>query len=176
MVPLLPIVLGLAQFAPQLMRYFGAGETSAAVAEQVVGIAQQVTGAQTPDEALAAMRANAEHQAQFRSQLLAADVDLEKAYLDDRQNARARDVEFLKAGKINARANAMVLIDAVGLVGCLVVLTIFRKDIPGEVVGLISTIASIFGVCLRDAHQFEFGSSRGSRDKDVLMAKRTDAP
>lgn len=63
----------------------------------------------------------------------------------------------------------MVLFDAAGLVACLLVLTFFRQNIPGEVVGLLSTIAGIFGLCLRDAHQFEFGSSRGSREKDILL-------
>ncbi len=67
------------------------------------------------------------------------------------------------------RADLMVLGDVIGLVACLVVLTFFRKDIPGEVVGLLSTVASIFGLCLRDAHQFEFGSSRGSREKNAVI-------
>lgn len=68
-----------------------------------------------------------------------------------------------------SRRNWMVLLDVVGLISCLAVLTLFRKEIPGEVVGLLSTIAGIFGLCLRDAHQFEFGSSRGSKEKDERM-------
>lgn len=72
----------------------------------------------------------------------------------------------------NKRADLMVAFDVVGLIACLVVLTYFRRDMPGEVVGLLSSIASVFGLCLRDAHQFEFGSSRGSREKDRLLAER----
>lgn len=68
------------------------------------------------------------------------------------------------------RASLMILLDVVGLIACLALLTFWRKEIPGEVLGLISTIASVFGLCLRDAHQFEFGSSRGSREKDSLLA------
>lgn len=165
--PLIPIALALAQFAPSLMRFFGAGETSTAVAEQVAQMAQNVSGAKTPEEALNAIRANAELQAAFQLKVLENDSDLEKSYLADRQDARRRDIEFIKAGKTNDRANAMVLFDAVGLIACLLVLVFFRKEIPGEVVGLISSIAGIFGVCLRDAHQFEFGTSRGSREKDA---------
>jgi hypothetical protein len=52
------------------------------------------------------------------------------------------------------------------------VLVFFRKDIPGEAVGIISTVAGIFGACLRDAYQFEFGSSRGSKEKDALIAEQ----
>lgn len=168
--PLLPIVLGLAQFAPSLMRFFGAGETSTAVAEQVAGIAQSVSGAKTPEEALAAIQRSTDLQAQFQLAVLAADAELEKAFLYDRQDARRRDVALAQAGVHNTRANAMVLLDAVGLIVCLVVLIFFRADMPGEVVGVITSIASIFGLCLRDAHQFEFGSTRGSREKDGLIA------
>jgi hypothetical protein len=78
-------------------------------------------------------------------------------------------VELAKAGRLNLRADVMVLIDAVGLVTCLIVLAMFRKVRPGEVVALLSSIASIFGLCLRDAHQFEFGSSRSSQRKDATI-------
>jgi hypothetical protein len=37
---------------------------------------------------------------------------------------------------------------------------------------MISAIASFFGLGLRDAHQFEFGSSRGSQEKTDILAKR----
>lgn len=164
------IALALAQFAPSIMRYFGAGNASVDVAQKVVDIAQTVTGAQSPEEALAAMRQNAELAHSFNLAVLESDTTLEQAYLADRQDARRRDVALAQAGQTNNRANWMVFFDVLGLIACLVVLTLFRKDIPGEVVGLLSTIAGIFGLCLRDAHQFEFGSSRGSREKDNLLA------
>lgn len=43
----------------------------------------------------------------------------------------------------------------------------------GVVLAQLSTINSYFGLCLRDAHQFEFGSSRGSRTKDETKDVRT---
>ncbi|MDR0555401.1 MAG: hypothetical protein LBG20_00070 [Holosporaceae bacterium] len=66
----------------------------------------------------------------------------------------------------NKRLNIMVIGAALGLICCLLILTSYRGDLPGEVVGIISTIAGIFGACLKDAYSFEFGSSRGSKDKD----------
>jgi len=36
--------------------------------------------------------------------------------------------------------------------------------------GIISTVAGIFGACLKDAYAFEFGSSRGSKEKDMTVA------
>lgn len=164
------IALALLQFAPSLLRYFGAGEKPAAVADKVVEIARTVTGAATGPEALEAIRANAAQAAAFQQAVLEADTTLEQAYLADRRDARARDVALHQAGFHNTRADLMVLFDVIGLIACLVVLSVFRKEIPGEVVSLLSTIAGIFGLCLRDAHQFEFGSSRGSKEKDALLA------
>lgn len=169
MAPLLPIFMALANLAPSLVRYFGAGEPAAAIVEKTVQVAQEVTGTASPDAAVKALQADPDKVMAFQQRLIEIDAELERAYLDDRKDARARDVALAQAGRTNTRANAMVAMDAIGLIACLVVLSFFRKDMPGEVVGLLSTIAGIFGLCLRDAHQFEFGSSRGSKDKDDLL-------
>lgn len=76
----------------------------------------------------------------------------------------------------NTRANVLALGAVAVLVACVVVLVFFKGQIPGEAVGVISTVAGIAGACLRDAFQFEFGSSRGSRDKDALLAQRAAGP
>jgi hypothetical protein len=165
------LALTLAQFAPSLLRFFGAGEKPVGVAEKVIAVAQEITGTANAPAAIEAMRQNAQLAADFQRAVLAMDGELEKAWLADRQNARGRDIEVrkLNAGE-NRRADVMVAGAALGLVACLVALVAFRKDIPGEAVGIISTIAGIFGACLRDAFQFEFGSSRGSREKTNLLA------
>lgn len=175
--PLVPIALALAQFAPHLMRYFGAGETSTAVAEQVVGIAQNITGATTPEDAVHRLRASPELQHQFAIKTLDIDAQLQTAFLADRKDSRAHDIQVrqLNDGR-NTRADVMILLDVIGLIACLVVLVFYRDVIPGEAVGLISTIASVFGLCLRDAHQFEFGSSRNNRDKDLTIARLAQQP
>lgn len=170
----LPIaaIMGLAQFAPSILRFFGAGEKSAGVAEKVVGIAQSITGTTSPDTALDAIRQDPQLALQFQTAVLAQDEELEKAFLADRQGARERDVEVRKlTGGSNTRADVMILGAVAGLLACLGTLVFFRQQIPGEVVGIVATIAGIFGACLRDAFQFEFGSSRGSKDKDAAMIK-----
>lgn len=169
--------LALAQFAPTVLRFFGVGEKPVAVAEQVVNIAQTVTGAKSPQEALDALRANPELAQQFNLAVLAANTELEKAALADRADARKRDIEIRRMkGGDNRRQDVMIAIAAIGLIACLVTLIFFRKDIPGEAVGIISTIAGIFGACLRDAFAFEFGSSRGSKEKDTLIGEITKMP
>lgn len=75
-------------------------------------------------------------------------------------------IHVINAFNRNKRLNIMVIGAAVGLVFCLLILTSYKRDLPGEVVGIISTVSGIFGACLKDAYSFEFGSSRGSKDKD----------
>lgn len=173
------IALGLAQIAPNLLRLLGAAEKPVELATKAAKIAQTVTGKATPQEALQQLQQNAEQAHQFRMALVAADTELERLYLGDRANARARDVELVHAGQRNTRADVMVAGATLGLITCLVVLVWYRNGLPGEAVGIISTVAGIFGACLRDAFQFEFGSSRGSREKDQVIAtlgRTGDAP
>lgn len=73
-------------------------------------------------------------------------------------------------------ALVMVILDALGLIACLVVLGLYRQDLPPEALTLLTTVASLFGLCLRDAHQYEFGSSRGSREKTALLGGAVGAP
>lgn len=169
--PLISFLAAVSQFAPSLMRFVGAGEATTAIAGKVSGIVQAVTGKASPDEALAALKANEELQANLQRWIARAYPELERLYVEDRQDARRRDVALVNAGRHNVRADVMVIGAVLGLIACLVSLVAFRAGMPGEVVGIISTVAGIFGACLRDAFQFEFGSSRGSRDKDELLAQ-----
>lgn len=168
-----PITIGmaLANFAPSLIKLFTGSDKAEQVAESVVGIAKQVTGKDTGEQALQTLQADPDKVIEFRRAVLAQQADLEKAYLQDRQDARARDVELRKAGQTNTRADLMVAAVTVGLIACLFVLIHYQHTIPGEVVGILSTIAGIFGACLKDAFAFEFGSSRGSKNKDEILGK-----
>ena len=167
----LTVAMGLAQFAPQIIRWVSGSEKAAEAAEKVVGIAQDVTGAATPNDALSQIIARPEAQLAFHQAIAEQESALDMAYLADRQDARRRDVELAKAGAGNTRANWMIVGDVVGLVTCLFALTLL-PDLPGEVRGIVSTIAGFFGLGLRDAPQFEFGSSRGSHDKQQLLNAR----
>lgn len=98
--------------------------------------------------------------------------EIELSIIKDKQNARFRDIAINKIRR-NIRADIMVIAAAVGLVFCLVFIACF-KNLPGEIIGIISTIAGIFGSCLKDAYSFEFGSSRGSKEKDQTVASMID--
>jgi hypothetical protein len=178
----LSIALGLMQFAPSLMRYFGAGEGSVSVAEKVVDVAKAFTGQSSGPEALAALQQDRDLAHQFNVAMLKMDGELEQAYLADRKDARSRDVALHQAGFRNKRADLMVLFDVLGLIAGLcgmLALGYFKSKYPdalsegvfGALLAQLSTITSYFGLCLRDAHQFEFGSSRGSQQKNEILAQ-----
>ena len=106
----------------------------------------------------------------FQKEILKIDPRLELLSFKDKQSARARDFSFIQRGSRNLRADVMVISAAVGLIMCLAALAFYAKHLPGEATGIISTIAGIFGACLKDAYAFEFGSSRGSKEKDINIA------
>ncbi|MDR1375219.1 MAG: hypothetical protein LBJ45_00180 [Holosporaceae bacterium] len=79
-------------------------------------------------------------------------------------------IGIINARSKNRRLNIMVVGAALGLIACLLMLTSYKGNLSGEAVGIISTISGIFGACLKDAYSFEFGSSRGSKDKDEKIS------
>ena len=127
----------------------------------------------------------AEHAERMMKMKLDDDQRQREAADADRADARKRDTAMIAAGVSNKRANWMVALDVVGLLACLggmMGLGWFKATHPdaitegvfGALLAQLSTLASFFGLCLRDAHQFEFGSSRGSRDKDALVVASRD--
>lgn len=168
--PLIPIAMELAQYVPNIIKLFNGSDKAVDVATAVVGVAQAVTGTSTPEDALAAIKADPNKVLEFQQAMAAQRLELEKALLADTADARDHDVEVRKLNDgHNRRADYMVALDVVGLIACLLVLCFFRSSIPAEAVGLISTVAATFGLCLRDAHTFEFGSSRSSQTKDTTI-------
>lgn len=167
--PLIATALGLAQFAPSIARLLG-GEKAEEVATKVVNIAQSITGAEDSGSLISHLKENPALLIDFQKEIIRLETEMELGNLRDRQDARYRDIKLIGAGKQNYRADIMVLSAAGGLIMCLGSLAYYSEFLPGEAVGIISTIAGIFGSCLKDAYAFEFGSSRSSKMKDSTMA------
>lgn len=167
--PLISAALGLAQFAPSIARWLG-GENAEKIATTVVDLGKKITGEDDAVDIIKALKDNPTLVIEFQRAAIKLESELEFMYLSDRQNARTRDIAMIQAGRINLRADIMVLCAAAGLVSCLACLTWYCDHLPGEAVGIISTVAGIFGACLKDAYAFEFGSSRGSKIKDTTVA------
>ena len=167
-----PVTIALAlagQFAPSIIKYFTNSDTAGAVAGQVIDIAKTVTGKGTPDAAMAALQADPALAIQFKTAVMANDTDLEKAYLADRQNARARDVAIVQAGRYNWRADVLAVLAVGGLVLC--VYFIARDaGLPERAVNAIMFVAGVLASAVRDVYGYEFGSSRSSQVKDATIS------
>lgn len=166
--PLIPIALALAEFAPSLLRYFGVGQSSANVIEKVIDVAKFVTGAESPEQALAMLEANTERQYQFKLAILAQDAALESMYLDDVKSARLRDVEFTKAGTRNYRADTMYFL-AVAVIASLV-WAVLASDMDEYGKGIITLVLGRFLGYLDNIYNFEFGTTRANKVKDDTIS------
>lgn len=182
-----PITIALAlagQFAPSIIKYFTNSDTAGVVAGQVIDIAKTVTGKGVPEDAVAALQADPALAMQFKTAVMANDAELDKAYLADRQDARSRDLKLHQAGFKNDRATWMIVGDVVGMLACLgAMVYITFLGVNGGASGDSSQVMIMalngplgmltqqFANGLRDAHQFEFGSSRGSQEKTELLAR-----
>lgn len=166
--PLIGIAASLAaEFAPGIIKHL-AGDKAGEVAEQVVGIAQKATGQGSPDAALEALRADPQAVLAFKSEMATLEIEAEKAYLADRQNARQRDTDLKKMGYRNTRADIMIFMAFVCV--CFISYMIFdASTIKPEILAIFNMALGYLFKMLSDAFQFEFGSSRGSKEKDVLQ-------
>lgn len=78
MMPLIPIAMALAQFAPMIAGWLG-GSKAEDVATKVVNVAQSITGQSAPDSALAAIQADPNLAMQFQKAVLDQQVQLAQA-------------------------------------------------------------------------------------------------
>lgn len=166
--PLLAVAQSLTEIVPLMAKWLS-GSESEETARKIVAMAHSITGEKDPSSLLHALKTNPKLLIDFQEATLKLNHDLEMAEYKDRDSARLRDIALAQAGRSNLRADIMVISAALGLVACLITITLYRLTLPGEAVGIISTIAGIFGSCLKDAYTFEFGSSRGSKLKDSKL-------
>lgn len=166
---LLQAALSLAQLSPKIAKWLS-GTRVESISQKILEIAKEVTHSCTGQEAIDKIRTDKKMHTLFEKALLDSERKIELAIIRDKENARTRDIAIINSGRNNRRADIMVISAAVGLIVCLGVICFCKGDLPGEAIGIISTIAGIFGACLKDAYNFEFGSSRGSKEKDQTVA------
>ena len=157
------------EFAPALIRHF-AGDKAGAVADTVASTAKILTGQDitTPEGLQAAqesLRQDKELSAQFQIKMAEIDLDTEKAYLADRQDARKRDVQITQQGYHNYRADIMLAFVFIALIYITYVINANAAMKP-EVLAIFNMMIGALLKMIGDAFQFEFGSSRGSKTKD----------
>jgi len=168
------IAFGLAQYAPSIIKWLSGSEKAEEAAQKVIDVARVVTGKEDAREAVEAIRADPAVLMQFRQAMASIEADMDRAYLADRQNARGRDVAFVQAGRWNIRADLLALLSVTGLIVC-VWFVARDSSLPERAVNAIMFVAGTLAACVRDVFAFEFGSSRGSREKDAMLADKGKA-
>ncbi len=72
------IALGLAQFVPTLMSWLGAGNKSIDVATKAIDIAKQVTGAESGDSALSALKTSPDLVFKYREAMMNQELEFQR--------------------------------------------------------------------------------------------------
>lgn len=165
------IAFGLAQFAPQIIKWITGSDKAADAAGAVVDIAETVTGRKGAD-ALDALKADPALVLQFRQSVIAQEADLDKAYLADRADARKRDAVFISSGTRNYRADSMFVL-AVAMIAGLVWLVWKDPSINEYMKGIFTLVLGRFLGYLDNIYNFEFGSTRASKAKDATIENLT---
>lgn len=165
--PILQILFGLAQFAPQIAQFFGKGEDAA---KAVASIAQQVSGATSPEDALKQIQASSELQQKFQQEVMANETKLQEMYLADIQSARERDVKIQEAGGTNKRANWIAALAFILVALCLAVV-VGQSNLDDAAKAIINLILGRALGWVEQVFSYEFGTTRQSKTKDETISK-----
>jgi hypothetical protein len=139
------------------------------------GLVKQATGTDDPATALAQLQQNPEAMVKLREIAAANEASvrdhlfrMEQLVFNDLADARKRDTAFVSTGRWNWRADILAVLAVGGLVTC--VWFIARdSDMEERAVNAIMFVAGVLAAAVRDVYSFEFGSSRGSKEKDEVF-------
>lgn len=180
--PLIPIAMALAQFAPMIAGWLG-GSKAEDVATKVVGIAQAVTGQSAPDAAVAALQADpnlafqfqravldqqahlAEVSADVQKAAIAADVQQSQIAAGDRDSARKREIEVRDN---TPRVLAFFVI--AGFLG--MAFSVLFGQVRADTV-LVGTVIGYMSAKAEQVIAYYFGSTSDSRRKTEIMGQAT---
>lgn len=132
-------------------------------------------GVLSPDDAARIRQYELENEvdlAELRVQDNRITAELEMAYLADRQNARARDTEFVKQGRKNERGDVLAYLAVGGLLGTIGALFFVELNPVQERILLVALGALI--KIVGDVYAFEFGSSKDAAKMGNAMTKWLD--
>lgn len=106
-----------------------------------------------------------------RMQQMAGALTTLTATLADRQNARARDAEFIKSGRSNVRANVLLVTAGAGIVGGIAFMVFGHVDGNTAVGGCIISVVTLLAGKFATAFDFEFGGSADAEQTRTLLAQ-----
>lgn len=166
------IAMGLAQFAPGIVKMLTGSDKAEEVAQQVVGIAQTVTGTATPQDAIAAIHADPGKILEFRQAMASLALEQDRIELADIQNARDNNVKLAQAGHQNYRANLLAGGAALLVLLCLFIM-VWKSDLSADAKTIISLILGRALGWVEQVFSFDFGTTRTNKTKDDTINKLT---
>lgn len=162
------IIMGLAQFAPALIKWASGSDKAGQVAEKALNVAKAITGTSSLEDATSALKADPALAIQFQQQIMQQESEFEKMYVDDKASARARDIALAASPHGNVRANWLVAFAILSISGCLLAVMFLEfKDEWAK--GVIMLVLGLYVGELKNIYSFEFGTTRRSREKSDIL-------
>lgn len=167
--PLIPIAMQLAQFAPGIIRLLTGSDKAEEVAGKVVDVARAVTGIDAPEFAVQAIQTDPAKMMEFQLAMGSQQADFERMYLADTQSARSMHVELAKAGVKNHRANILAGAALLLVIVCLLIV-VWSSNADDFAKATISLILGRALGWVEQLFSFEFGTTRASKAKDDTIS------
>lgn len=170
------IAMGLAQFAPGIIKLITGSDKAADVADKVIGVAKAVTGTSDGPTALAAVQADPAKVMEFQQAMAAQQADLEKAYLADVQGARHLQEVALGQDDLFSKRFVYYFAAAWSIFSMIYFIAVTfappaaaGQRIADTILGVL--IASVVGVMFN----YFYGSTKGSAEKTRMLAQSASA-
>lgn len=173
MLPLIPIALQLAaQFAPSIIGKLTGSANAENVAAHVVGIAQTITGTATPEAAFEAIKADPAKVLEFQIEVAKNEKEIELAYLQDTQNARAMQTAALAQEDLFSKRFVYYFAAGWSLFAMVYFACVTFIVVPDEGQRIADTILGVLiGNVLGGMFAYFYGSTKGSAEKSRLLAQ-----
>ncbi len=173
MIPLIPIAMQLAQFAPGIIKLLSGSDKAEEVASKVIDVAKAITGTDSGPAAVAAIQADPQKMLDFQLAVGAQKIEWERMYLVDVQNARSMQVAALTQDDKFSKRFVYYFASAWSLFAMTYFTAVTFIDIAAEggqrvadtILGVL--ITSVIGVMFG----FFYGSTKGSEAKSALLAQ-----
>lgn len=174
MAPLLAAAIpALIDAVPDVIGWF-AGDKAEDAAKDVLDVAKKVTGTDTDEEALKAIKQDPLQARLLREAIMKDKHVKDKLYLEDRQNARAMQTEALKQGDMFSKRFIyyFALMWSIFSFGFIIGITFF--EIPEQNIRFADTVLGVLlGTIISGILQFFYGSSQSSKEKTQMQMELT---
>lgn len=170
-----PLTMGaigaLIEFAPQLVRWISGSNKAGDVAEVAVDIAKKVTGTDSADKAVAAMKADPQLVFQYQQAVMQNDTALQEAYLADIDSARKMQIAALQQDDVFSKRFIYYFAIGWSLFAGIYFMSVTFGTIPEHGVRAADTILGVLiGTVITGFFSFFYGSSVRSRTKDDTIS------